>query len=83
MNMASSCQRILPPRGDAYLDRNEHLTHVNFACVGKMYDYKLFCDVTLVADDEEVQAHKLILASCSTYFYWKFSKGRIPGTGSH
>lgn len=34
---------------------------------------KLLCDVTLVADSMEIPAHKMILASCSPYFYAMFT----------
>ena len=27
-----------------------------------------FCDVTLACDDEQIQAHKVILSACSTFF---------------
>lgn len=33
----------------------------------------LLCDVRLVADDVEIDAHKMVLASCSPYFYAMFT----------
>lgn len=38
-----------------------------------MYRQNLLCDVILIADGIEIPAHKMILASCSPYFYAMFT----------
>lgn len=38
-----------------------------------IFRQNLFCDVTLVAENMEIPAHKMVLASCSPYFYAMFS----------
>lgn len=65
--------------GKGYLHKNHNHVQLNFTCLYKMYCDKLLCDFVLVAGEREVHAHKLILASCSTYFYFKFSNDRNLG----
>lgn len=38
-----------------------------------LFRQNLLCDVTLVADGIEIPAHKMVLASCSPYFYAMFT----------
>ena len=33
-----------------------------------LYDNKNFFDVTLACDDDQIQAHKVILSACSSFF---------------
>lgn len=41
--------------------------------MNEMRKQNLLCDVTLVADNMEIGAHKMVLASCSPYFYAMFT----------
>jgi len=38
-----------------------------------IFRQKQLCDVILVADDVEIHAHRMVLASCSPYFYAMFT----------
>ncbi|KAF4521719.1 hypothetical protein B566_EDAN012167, partial [Ephemera danica] len=53
--------------------RNSHHTHRAFDVMNSMRKQHLLCDVVLIADGTEVPAHKMVLASCSPYFYAMFT----------
>ncbi|XP_017768618.1 PREDICTED: ring canal kelch homolog [Nicrophorus vespilloides] len=44
-----------------------------FNVINLMRKQVQLCDVTLIADDVEVPAHKMVLAACSPYFYAMFN----------
>uniref|UniRef100_A0A1A9W0K6 BTB domain-containing protein n=1 Tax=Glossina brevipalpis TaxID=37001 RepID=A0A1A9W0K6_9MUSC len=66
---------------------NELHSARSFEAMNEMRKQNLLCDVTLVADDMEIPAHKMVLASCSPYFYAMFTgfeesrQGRITLQG--
>ncbi|XP_023295821.1 ring canal kelch protein isoform X2 [Lucilia cuprina] len=66
---------------------NELHTTRSFEAMNEMRKQNLLCDVTLVAEDIEIPAHKMVLASCSPYFYAMFTgfeesrQGRITLQG--
>ncbi|XP_022916603.1 ring canal kelch homolog [Onthophagus taurus] len=53
--------------------RNNKHTQRAFDVMDHMRRDLLLCDVTLVVEDIEIPAHKMILASCSPYFYAMFT----------
>ncbi|KAF7990310.1 hypothetical protein HCN44_000115 [Aphidius gifuensis] len=54
--------------------RNHHHTNRAFDMINAMRKQNLLCDVILEADDgSDVQAHKMVLAACSPYFYAMFT----------
>ena len=55
-----------PPREMEYTER-EHPRKA-FEYLNKMRTRGDLCDVALVANSEEIQAHRVVLASCSSYF---------------
>ena len=46
---------------------NDFETNIRVA-FRELREEKDFCDVTLACDDEQIQAHKVILSACSTFF---------------
>ncbi|XP_055386217.1 ring canal kelch protein-like isoform X5 [Condylostylus longicornis] len=72
----SSQKHIQRPNGKdrstgAY--RNNQHTSKSFETMNEMRKQNLLCDVTLIADGMEISAHKMVLASCSPYFYAMFT----------
>ncbi|XP_055303872.1 ring canal kelch homolog isoform X2 [Sitodiplosis mosellana] len=53
--------------------QNDEHTFKCFKAMNEMRKGNLFCDVTLIAENMEIPAHKMVLASCSPYFYAMFS----------
>uniref|UniRef100_A0A1A9V6L0 Kelch-like protein diablo n=1 Tax=Glossina austeni TaxID=7395 RepID=A0A1A9V6L0_GLOAU len=45
----------------------------SFEVMNEMRKQSVLCDVTLIAKDIEISAHKIVLASCSPYFYAMFT----------
>lgn len=73
--MDESSQKHIPRPGGKEKPpyRNHHHTHSAFEVINVMRKQNLLCDVTLVADNVEVPAHKMVLAACSPYFYAMFT----------
>ena len=55
-----------PSRKLEYYDR-EHPKNA-FKCLNLMRQKQQLCDVSLVVEENEIHAHKVVLASCSRYF---------------
>ncbi|XP_039615560.1 kelch-like protein 2 isoform X2 [Polypterus senegalus] len=44
-----------------------------FRVMNELRSQKLLCDVTIVAEDVEIAAHRVVLAACSPYFHAMFT----------
>lgn len=53
--------------------RNNFHTQKAFEFMNIMRKQHLLCDVTLIVENVEIPAHKMVLASCSPYFYAMFN----------
>ncbi|XP_013792165.2 ring canal kelch homolog, partial [Limulus polyphemus] len=72
------CRRVELPRsrcngGEKPPYKNAHHTQKAFEVMNILRKQNLLCDIILVADGVEIPAHKMILASCSSYFYAMFT----------
>uniref|UniRef100_A0A1B0A5I6 Kelch-like protein diablo n=1 Tax=Glossina pallidipes TaxID=7398 RepID=A0A1B0A5I6_GLOPL len=45
----------------------------SFKAMNEMRKRNMFCDITLVASNREISAHKIVLASCCPYFHAMFT----------
>ncbi|CAH0392031.1 unnamed protein product [Bemisia tabaci] len=74
-SLDESSQKQIPRNGSKdkppYMSRDH--TQKAFEVMNNMRKQNLLCDVRLVADDVEIDAHKMVLASCSPYFYAMFT----------
>ncbi|XP_067936553.1 kelch-like protein 3 isoform X2 [Watersipora subatra] len=53
--------------------RHQHHTRKAFTALNQLRKDHLLCDVVLVADEQEIQAHKTVLSACSAYFSAMFT----------
>ncbi|XP_040274564.1 kelch-like protein 2 isoform X2 [Bufo bufo] len=52
---------------------NPRHTRKAFKVMNELRSQNLLCDVTIVAEDVEIAAHKVVLAACSPYFHAMFT----------
>ncbi|CAH2300559.1 kelch 2 isoform X1 [Pelobates cultripes] len=52
---------------------NPRHTRKAFKVMNELRSQNLLCDVTIVAEDVEILAHKVVLAACSPYFHAMFT----------
>ncbi|XP_063665070.1 kelch-like protein 2 isoform X2 [Pan troglodytes] len=50
-----------------------------FKVMNELRSQNLLCDVTIVAEDMEISAHRVVLAACSPYFHAMFT-GTSPSS---
>ncbi|CRK93246.1 CLUMA_CG006789, isoform A, partial [Clunio marinus] len=72
-SLDESSQKIPRQRSTTGTYKNDAHTNRSFDTMNEMRKQNLLCDVVLVAEGMEIPAHKMILASCSPYFYAMFT----------
>lgn len=73
--MSELDNNVVGLNGHAALDKNpEHCMRIMHG-LNKLKREKVLCDVTLIAEDERFDVHKVILVSCSDYFRSMFTSG--------
>ncbi|KAG5676178.1 hypothetical protein PVAND_006027 [Polypedilum vanderplanki] len=72
-SLDESSQKIPRQRSTTGTYKNDGHTNRSFDTMNEMRKQNLLCDVVLIADGMEIPAHKLVLASSSSYFYAMFS----------
>ncbi|XP_072846221.1 kelch-like protein 3 isoform X2 [Pogona vitticeps] len=67
-----------PPEADG--DKDQRTVTINLCHMGKAFKVmnelrskRLLCDVVIVAEDVEIEAHRVVLAACSPYFFAMFT----------
>lgn len=72
-SLDESSQKIPRQRSSTGTYKNDAHTNRSFDTMNEMRKQNLLCDVILIADGIEIPAHKMVLASCSPYFYAMFT----------
>ncbi|XP_030047441.1 kelch-like protein 2 isoform X1 [Microcaecilia unicolor] len=83
MPPVSGCTKLCHPKPhdpkDDSIERhcpvtvNPRHTKKAFKVMNELRSQNLLCDVTIVAEDVEIAAHKVVLAACSPYFHAMFT----------
>ena len=58
---------------DVFEYRNPHHQNALIDSLGEFFHSQTLCDVTLVAEGQEIKAHRAVLAACSPYFATMFT----------